>query len=39
VNAAKEFMAARRLFERGSISLNALLKAGSVFSLLQSSKS
>ena len=39
VNAAKEFMAARRLFEQGSISLNALLKAGSVFSLLQSSRS
>lgn len=39
VNAAKEFMAARRLFEQGSISLQALLQAGSVFSLLQSSRS
>ncbi len=39
VNAAKEFMAARRLFEQGSISLKALLQAGSVFSLLQSSRS
>ena len=39
VNAAKEFMAARRLFEQGSISRKALLQAGSVFSLLQSSRS
>ncbi len=39
VNAAKEFMAARRLFEQGTISLENLLKAGSVFSLLQSSRS
>ena len=39
VNAAKEFMAARRLFEQGSISLRALLQAGSVLSLLQSSRS
>ena len=38
-NAAKEFMAARRLFEQGSISHKALLQAGSVFSLLQSSRS
>ena len=39
VNAAKEFMASRRLFEQGSISLKALLAEGSVFSLLQSSRS
>ena len=39
VNSAKEFMAARRLFEQGAISLKALLQAGSVFSLLQSSRS
>ena len=39
VNAAKEFMAARRLFDQGSISLKALLQAGSVFSLLQLSRS
>ena len=39
VNAAKEFMAARRLFEQGTISLKNLQNAGSVFSLLQSSRS
>ena len=39
VNAAKEFMAARRLFEQGPISRQTLLQAGSVFSLLQSSRS
>lgn len=39
VNAAKDFMAARRLFEQGSISRKSLLQAGSVFSLLQSSRS
>jgi hypothetical protein len=32
-------MAARRLFENGAISLSALVEAGSVFDLLQSSKS
>ena len=39
VNAAKEFMAARRLFDQGPISLKALLQAASVFSLLQLSRS
>jgi 3-phenylpropionate/trans-cinnamate dioxygenase ferredoxin reductase subunit len=39
VNAAKEFMAARRLFEQGTISLNTLLGEDSLFSLLQSSRS
>ena len=39
INEAREFMAARRLFENGAISLSALVEAGSVFDLLQSSKS
>jgi len=39
VNAAKEFMAARRLFEQGPISLESAIEAGSLFSLLQSSRS
>ena len=39
VNAAKEFMAARRLFEQGQISLESAIEAGSLFSLLQSSRS
>ena len=39
INAAREFMAARRLFESGAISLSALVEAGSVFDLLQSSRS
>ncbi|HBX26104.1 MAG TPA: hypothetical protein DEF72_01595 [Gammaproteobacteria bacterium] len=39
INAPKEFMSARRLFERGTVSLSALSKAGSVFDLLQSSRS
>ena len=39
INAAKEFMAARRLFEQGPISLKAVREAGSLFSLLQSSRS
>ena len=39
INAPKEFMAARRLFEHGTVSLSALTKVGSVFDLLQSSRS
>ena len=39
INSAKEFMAARRLFERGTVSLSTLIEAGSVFELLQSSRS
>ncbi len=39
INVAKEFMAARRLFECGVVSLSALVEAGSVFDLLQSSRS
>ena len=39
INGAREFMAARRLFESGAISLSALIEAGSVFDLLQSSRS
>ncbi|MDB9862065.1 FAD-dependent oxidoreductase [Litorivicinus sp.] len=41
INAAREYMAARRLFESNekSISLNTVQQAGSIFSLLQSSSS
>lgn len=39
VNAATEFMAARRLFERGDIRLQAVRKVGSVMAVLQSSRS
>lgn len=39
INAASEFMAARRLFERGTIQLDALLASGSLMALFQSSKS
>ena len=39
INAAKEFMAARRLFEEDGISLKATLEQGSLFRLLQSSRS
>lgn len=39
LNAAREFMAARRLFEKGPLSLNAVLKAGSLMGLFQSSNS
>ncbi len=39
INAATEFMAARRLFEQGAIPLDPLLDSGSVMALLQSSKS
>ena len=39
VNSAKEFMAARRLFDQGDIVLDDLLQAGSVFAQLQSSRS
>jgi 3-phenylpropionate/trans-cinnamate dioxygenase ferredoxin reductase subunit len=39
INSAREFMAARRLFEQGDVSLDAILQAGSVFQLLQSSRS
>ena len=39
IQAAKEFMAARRLFESGPLTVRALIKAGSAFKLLQSSRS
>ena len=39
LNQAREFMAARRLFEQGPVELSALTQAGSAFSLLQSSRS
>ena len=39
INSAKEFMAARRLFERGAVNLSTLIEAGSIFDLLQSSRS
>jgi 3-phenylpropionate/trans-cinnamate dioxygenase ferredoxin reductase component len=39
INAATEFMAARRLFEQSAIELDLLLASGSVMALLQSSKS
>lgn len=39
LNQPREFMAARRLFEQGPVALSALTKAGSAFSLLQSSRS
>ena len=39
LNQAREFMAARRLFEQGPMNLSDLMQAGSAFSLLQSSRS
>jgi 3-phenylpropionate/trans-cinnamate dioxygenase ferredoxin reductase subunit len=39
LNQAREFMAARRLFEHGPVDLSALKHAGSAFALLQSSRS
>ena len=39
IHAAKEFMASRRLFESGPLTVDALIKAGSAFKLLQSSRS
>ena len=39
IHAAKEFMAARRLFESGPLAVDALIQAGSAFTLLQSSRS
>lgn len=39
LNQAREFMAARRLFEQGPVRLSALKSAGSAFGLLQSSRS
>ena len=39
IQAAKEFMAARRLFESGPLTVGSLIKAGSAFKLLQSSRS
>ena len=39
VNSAKEFMAARRLLDKGDVVLDDLLQAGSVFARLQSSRS
>ena len=39
IQAAKEFMASRRLFESGALTVGALIEAGSAFKLLQSSRS